>query len=62
MEKDHNWIVQLCDYHAVKFSASYFAFRMIKDAIREKGSCQACVLDMPMNIKKVDIVMYDEDQ
>lgn len=61
MSKNHNWIIQLCEYHAVKFSATYFAFGIIKDAIKSKGSCQACSLDMPINITKVDITL-DEDE
>jgi predicted short-subunit dehydrogenase-like oxidoreductase (DUF2520 family) len=61
MAKQHNWVVQLCDYHAAKFTASYFAFSVIKDALQAKGSCHACKMDMPHNIVKVDIVV-DEDQ
>jgi len=61
MSKNHNWIIQLCEYHAVKFSATYFAFGIIKDAIKSKGSCQACLLDMPINISKIDIT-FDESE
>ena len=57
MAKQHNWVIQLCDCHAAKFSASYYAFEVIKDALKVKGSCHACKLDMPRNILKVDIVL-----
>ena len=58
--KQHNWIVQLCDYHAAKFTASYFAFEVIKEALKAKGSCHACKMDMPVNIEKVDIILDEE--
>ena len=60
MSKQHNWVIQLCDYHAAKFTASYFAFEVIKEALKAKGSCHACKMDMPVNILKVDILI-DED-
>jgi hypothetical protein len=61
MAKEHNWIVQLCEYHAVKFSADYWAFRAIKDALSIKDKCSMCKLDMPLNIKRVDIILEDEN-
>jgi len=60
MSKQHNWIVQLCDYHAIKFSAAYWAFDFIKEALKQKGTCSMCKLDMPINIKRVDIILEDE--
>ena len=61
MTKQHDWIIQLCDCHAVKFSASYYAFQTIQEALRSKKSCTACKLDMPKNILKVDIT-FDEGE
>jgi hypothetical protein len=59
--KQHNWIIQLCDYHAAKFTASHYVFAVIKDALQAKGSCHACTLDMPTNIKKVDIMLIEDE-
>jgi dissimilatory sulfite reductase (desulfoviridin) alpha/beta subunit len=61
MGKQHNWIVQICDHHAVTFNAQYWAFELIKDALKQKSKCGACKLDMPINIKKVDIILEEGD-
>ena len=61
MGKEHNWIVQICDYHAVTFKAQYWAFELIKDALKQKNKCLSCKLDMPINIKKVDVILEEGD-
>lgn len=60
MDKSHNWIVQLCDYHAIKFNSDYLVSQLIKEAIRERGKCGACLIDAPLNIMKVDITLIEE--
>lgn len=60
MSKQHDWIVQLCDYHAIKFSSSYYAFQTIKEALREKGKCKSCELNMPETIKSVKVEFHDD--
>jgi hypothetical protein len=60
MANNNNWIVQLCDYHAIQFEADYVVCRIIKEALQQKGSCQMCKLDIPENIKRVDILLYEE--
>ena len=61
MPREHSWIVQICDHHAVTFKAQYWAFDLIKDALKQKSKCGACKLDMPINIKKVNIILEDGD-
>ena len=58
--KQYDWIVQLCDHHAIRFSSSYYAFTTIKEAIQQKGNCKSCHLNMPETIKSVKIEFYDD--
>lgn len=62
MSKQHNWVVQLCDYHALKFDSTYSVYQTIKEALKDKSGCAACKLDVPPNIQKIDILLTDEDE
>lgn len=61
MEKQYNWVVVLCDYHAVKFDSIYSVSQTIKEALKDKAGCISCKLDMPANIQKLDVVLIDEE-
>jgi len=60
MAHQHDYIVQLCDHHAIRFSSSHYAFMTIKEALRQKGTCNSCALDMPETIKSVKIEFHDD--
>jgi hypothetical protein len=54
-----NWLLELCDHHSIRFRCNYWAFLTIQEAMRAKGKCVACKLDIPnkielLHIRKVD--------
>ena len=61
MSKRNDFVIKLCEYHAIKFRADYYVMTMLRDAIKTRKDCMACELDMPVNIHN-DAIFFKEDE
>jgi hypothetical protein len=50
-----DWLLQLCDHHSIRFRCNYYAFLTIQEALRAKGKCLRCKLDIPSDIQPVNV-------
>jgi hypothetical protein len=54
-----SWLLQLCEHHAIRFRSDYYAFLTIQEALRAKGKCLRCKLDIPEGIERVHHAQVD---
>jgi len=54
-----SWLIHLCDHHSIRFRADYYAFLTIQEALRAKGKCIRCKIDIPEGIDMVHISQVD---
>ena len=56
---NQSWLLQLCEHHSIRFRSDYYAFLTIQEALRAKGKCLRCKLDIPTSIERVHISQVD---
>jgi hypothetical protein len=59
MNPAQSWVLELCDHHTIRFRSDYYAFITIQEALRAKGKCLRCKLDIPTDIQIVQTRKVD---